>query len=765
MKKSRIIASLLAGVTAFSCAACTNTKPAAGANISASSSAEKYAEFLADRLGEDAGGHITLALADESGEYGVNLDSFRDDGYVIRKDSGDAVIVGKTEDGLDRAVRYYANHMADVNSGSYAYGEGAPVKSLTIAGRDISEYTIIRPKGADECHIYAAESLKKYIKQACGAELEITEDAEGIEHRITLHQVTEGEDDFETLGEDGFTFTVDEAGNFTLRGGVYRGCMYGVFTFLEEYVGYRFLYDFENYASYKDKNDGMIDYVFEAEHIDIPAGLNETTVPSFIYRDNFNRGAAYGCQEYGIKSRNSGSTIRRAKKYNGYGLGAICAACHGLQNEALYSQFDGFDFSRGEQPCFTDEDVIEISKNYFISQTRARIEAGGKIGREIITVDVAQMDFVNFCMCRNCEKAMKLDGGYIGPVLNFTNIMAEALEEEFGEGVYASMLVYWGTTSVPKVTRPRHNVNASYCFYNDISKNVCYNHCIDGLSCKGINGFDDNIVSNEEFGEELRGWTEIADMVTVWYYPGYWYWSSMMSPMYETIRKDFKFLASYDNIYGIYNCVSNFDMPDEKIIPYLMSHLAWDADMSDEEFERLIKDYYRIMAGEGCEYIYDYMTESLPSYARDNCWTIMYWTNPSERIDFGRVRDGLKYDVGLFERAIAMAGSTAEQEFIERLSLSMYFTGLVASHTAWYLEGDDDSRALYEEYFNRFLERGVKYKYPFDSAYGAATVNVATKKDEFTLDRNPAELYNDSERFFEEGSTLTPWWPTPLESE
>ena len=139
----------------------------------------------------------------------------------------------------------------------------------------------------------------------------------------------------------------------------------------------------------------------------------------------------------------------------------------------------------------------------------------------------------------------------------------------------------------------------------------------------------------------------------------------------------------------------------------------------------------------------------------------MYWTNPSVRIDFDRVREGFRYDVELFERAIALAGSTAEQEFLERLSLSMYFTGLVASHTDWYLEGNDESRALYEEYYNRFMERGVKYKYPYDSSYGSTTVNVATMKDKFSIEKNPAELYRDSEKYLEEGSELTPWWPTP----
>ena len=68
MKKTRILAALLAGMTILGTVACGSADDSADAYISASSSAEKYVEFLKTRLGDDVDGTITLALADKSGE-------------------------------------------------------------------------------------------------------------------------------------------------------------------------------------------------------------------------------------------------------------------------------------------------------------------------------------------------------------------------------------------------------------------------------------------------------------------------------------------------------------------------------------------------------------------------------------------------------------------------------------------------------------------------------------------------------------------------
>ena len=118
------------------------------------------------------------------------------DGYIIRSLGGEVALFARTTDGLDRAVRKYAKA---VESGSeiadVTYHEGARVKRIEIAGRDVSEYTIYCE---DESYILsAAQTFASRIKQACGAKLAVSTDAPAVPY-IELRYVRD-----EALGNVG----------------------------------------------------------------------------------------------------------------------------------------------------------------------------------------------------------------------------------------------------------------------------------------------------------------------------------------------------------------------------------------------------------------------------------------------------------------------------------------------------------------------------------------------------------------------------------
>ena len=54
-----------------------------------------------------------------------------------------------------------------------------------------------------------------------------------------------------------------ENGDLTITGGTRRGVLYGVYEFLEAYVGWRFVLD-------------GVEYLYEAKSIDIPEGTKDT---------------------------------------------------------------------------------------------------------------------------------------------------------------------------------------------------------------------------------------------------------------------------------------------------------------------------------------------------------------------------------------------------------------------------------------------------------------------------------------------------------
>jgi len=116
-----------------------------------SSSAEKSAEWLTERLGADVPENdILLGIADDADAFDADMSGLRSEGYVIRSIGNDTVILGKTADGLDRGVRYYANYCKGESGLDVTYGEGPKVGKLTIAGHDISEYSIRIEADADE---------------------------------------------------------------------------------------------------------------------------------------------------------------------------------------------------------------------------------------------------------------------------------------------------------------------------------------------------------------------------------------------------------------------------------------------------------------------------------------------------------------------------------------------------------------------------------------------------------------------------------------
>ena len=222
--KRRISAVLGALIIASSVASCAPTKDIATNAVTASGNLSVYADWLTkrlesdSRLDEDTDIYIGDAMGAES--YGIDVSSLSDEGFIIRRTAGaDATLIfGKTDDGVDRAVRYYANYCSDEGELNVVEGEGYRVGSITIEGIDLSEYVIVCPEDADECQQFAATELRRFLGDACGIYPEIVTESEG--YAITLVCDKSGE----TYGDEAFNIKSHEKG-ITITGGRWRGCI------------------------------------------------------------------------------------------------------------------------------------------------------------------------------------------------------------------------------------------------------------------------------------------------------------------------------------------------------------------------------------------------------------------------------------------------------------------------------------------------------------------------------------------------------------
>lgn len=162
-----------------------------------SSDAEDCAVWLTDRLGESLRDRVYISVGDSAG---FDMSSFENDGYILKRDGNGIVIAAKTSVGADIAVRKYANAV-DLGKGTdfnITYHEGYRIKKLTLAGRDISEYTVVYPESDPELRSsansymqYAAADLQRLIAKACGASLALVCGESDASPRIELRRSEE----------------------------------------------------------------------------------------------------------------------------------------------------------------------------------------------------------------------------------------------------------------------------------------------------------------------------------------------------------------------------------------------------------------------------------------------------------------------------------------------------------------------------------------------------------------------------------------------
>ena len=124
------------------------------------------------------------------------------------------------------------------------YNSDKAVARFTIAGNDITEYSIVYDENAKyiENMYFSADSLRKYINIATGNNLKVApQPTEESKHNIFFVDVTKVEGMEEKLGIESYQYEVRDGDVYIY--GTRRGNMYAVFEIAEDVLGYRFYSD------------------------------------------------------------------------------------------------------------------------------------------------------------------------------------------------------------------------------------------------------------------------------------------------------------------------------------------------------------------------------------------------------------------------------------------------------------------------------------------------------------------------------------------
>ena len=711
MKKALciLLSAVISASVLTSCASIGSPRAALDPKITITSSdAADAAAWLDERL-EAIPDRVVIGT--DAAAYGVDVSALEDDGYIIRNLGGEVALLARTADGLDRAARKYAKA---VESGAaiadVTYHEGYRVKSLSIAGNDISEYAIVRVTEDDPCVTTAANELATYIEKSCGAVLPVCVEADfaacGRAHKIAI---SSGD---ESLGDEGFSLSIDEDGTLTISGGVWRGSLFGVYGLLED-IGWRF-----TGGSFipKDKQE----YLYEAESVDLTSEINRTETPSIPIRGGV-------C---GLKQRNTYSTTGNPS-LGGFGFAE--RACHGLQRghwEIFSGEYAGLYkgiYEEWRQPCFTNEDILDAIDNYAVNYVQSRVKAGQQIGREIVAVDVAQWDglWYMFCDCKDCLAVEKVEGCHTGPYLRMANRVCDLLEETFPHtGICASILAYCGTDKLPNVTRPAKNLYVAYCFYLSDAYESCQNHCISGVDCGWTSSVSN--LSNKVAAKRFEEWAEVTDpsMFQIWYYPLKYNNYCYNMPIYLTLLDDMKYLASF-GVGHIFLCAGggngNVNM---ELACYLCSKFAWDASITEEEGLALMREWYDIVYGDAGDLLYELAILEEQAGDRAGCWG-SFNGHTNDIVDYDFIADHADLILSTCETALDLAESETEYCAIEKFTAGFRFLVVISLYDDMYINGTaaerDEITSLYRAVWEIFRRNSLATYYGADFYYAPET--------------------------------------------
>ncbi|MCL2512694.1 MAG: DUF4838 domain-containing protein, partial [Oscillospiraceae bacterium] len=327
---------------------------------------------------------------------------------------------------------------------------------LTLAANGLSDYRIVRGENALRVEVTATEELQAYFAQITGVTLPIATDAQpAAEREIVVGKTGRAVDalaDRTALGEDGFRITVSGE-TLLIAGGETRGTLFGVYAFLEDYLGCRWF-------------TPELKVVPALDVAALPADTDVTQIPAFSFRHT----SWHKAQD---------PHWRAQMKFN-----ATMTPVHGTMDESYTDLliFGGIDAghtfrffvpaeqyfesnpeyfalnARGQrmrgQNCLSNPDVFELTKAYIADWIAQYPNAK--------YLSVSQNDNQDYCRCTQCAAVDAAEGSPAGSLIAFVNKVAD-YAKTLNPDIFIHTFAYQYTVKPPKNVRPADNVAIQLC--------------------------------------------------------------------------------------------------------------------------------------------------------------------------------------------------------------------------------------------------------------------------------------------------------------
>lgn len=553
------------------------------------------------------------------------------------------------------------------------------VDLASMAGWDI----VVAPD-APPADAYAAQEFQTLFKAASGIELPIVTVHKGSGQNVFIgtsqmlsdaglgfHEAVMGSEEFRIVARNDV---------IAIAGGQPRGTLYGVYTFLEDYVGVRFL---------------------TADHTHVPrlppqemvGPVERTYAPPLSFRWSYygetNRSAM-------LAARLRINTISGDAKYGGttgqslinHTFGAqIPSSVYGRQHPDYFALRDGKrladvsdDWTKG-QPCLTQPDVLKIVTEAVLNDLKAHPDKEN--------ISVSQNDNTKNCQCPNCQAIDEREGTPMGSLLEFVNAVADRVATDH-PNVKVGTLSYWYTRKPPKSIKPRPSVQIQLC-----SIECCMLHAINDLSCE----------KNVQFCKDMDEWSKLTENIFIWNYNTNFSNYLLPCPNLRVIEPNIRYFVD-NGAKGIFMQAAGNSTGAElsDLRNYMMANLLWDPTRSGQKLmDEFLDLHYGPSAPPIRHFINTYHDHCASKEIHRNCFGSAAHYAIDQEISAAAMQ--------AFNQALALTDNDVFRQRVEKASICAY---RAAIEPAWTVRGGklsaeqiDILRPLVKRFFELCTAFGV----------------------------------------------------------
>ena len=513
----------------------------------------------------------------------------------------------------------------------------------------LDHWDIVVAEEAIASEQYAAEEFQDFFQQASGVRLPIVNETERSDRHVfigpgqPLHASNVGFS-IEGFGEEDHRIVLRD-GNLAIAGGRPRGTLYGVYTFLEDYLGVRFLTQYHT-------------HVPPVGEVHLIAPVDRYYHPPLAFRWSFyhetNAAPAFAartrCNTVPESDRLGGRTsidlINHSFLYH------CPVGKYGDRNPEYFALVDGERTLGAEaQLCLSNPEVLRVVIESVLQQLHNNSRAKN--------ISVSPNDNWGYCCCKNCAALDRDEAGQMGSLLRFVNAVADRVAHDHPQ-VKVGTLAYAYHRKRPATVRPRPNVMIQLC-----SIECCVMHAIDDPDCP----------LNVRFCQDMAEWGAVSDDIFIWSYNSNNY--LLPFPNFRVIEPNIRYFVAHQ-ARGIFMQVAYTSAAAElsDLRNYVTAGLLWDPQRSGQQLiDEFLDLHYGLSATPIRRFLKLVHDRAAASGLHRNCF--------GRGVDYAIDESTAQAGLAAFDQALEIAENEQIRRRIEKASICAC---RAAIEPIWYVE-------------------------------------------------------------------------------